>query len=172
MHTLPAPYAYVTSDGGEGYVWLALDSSMFGLLPERIHVSGVELAKRPEFHVTLGNIHSIMSRVPGASEHALIESFEEYVAAHPITFKRFLDDIRFVSKNDRRSVVICCEVDGLDGLYEAWEALFGVPILRQPTHVTIYSLASGKGIGINTPAEMQALPQVELPEVSQALARK
>lgn len=171
---LPAPYRYVTNDGGEGYLWLALEPAAFSALPEIVRVFDTELVRRPEFHITLGNLHDIMVRARGASspenEQALLECFIAYVSKHSITLTRFLNDLRFAEKNERASIVVRCEVANLEDLYKAWEEVLGGPIGLQPTHVTIYSRKSGLGIGINTLPEMEALQKVTLPEVASALA--
>lgn len=165
---LPKPYVCAPTPEGKSYLWLPLPLEQFSKLPETVVIEDVLLTKRPEFHVTIGNITAI-AQSSGLSEEALLSLFSSYVEEFPIEFDSFIDDFRFMSENMRRSLVVRCTLKNILGLFAVWEKESAHVIPQQPTHVTIYSLAPYRGIGINTKEEMEALVRVNPPEVRDAL---
>ncbi|MBU1293111.1 alginate lyase family protein [Patescibacteria group bacterium] len=164
---IPHPYGL-----NEGYMWLPTPVEWFADIPEHVFVDGIELERKTSFHVSLFELPHLVAFIaertgvsPDEVEKKVLAHFLSYVAEKPITFKAFLDDFRCVEKEERKSVVVRCEIHNLNGFFEVLENEFGISVYRQPAHVTIYTLGLNKGIGLHTLEEMESLPKVDLPEV-------
>lgn len=170
---LPHPYQYFSNGAGKNYLLLPLPSGGFRELPETVTVFKTLLTKRPEFHVTIGCITDIVSRtskIPTLKlENMLLSLFVEQVQKTPIRLVSYSNDFRYATSNERRSLVVRCEVSNMEKLYQLWEKELEAPISRQPTHVTIYTLAPYPGISISSYEEMEQLPKVRESEVEEAL---
>ena len=162
---VPFPYREV-----DGYLWLPLEKALFAKLPETVTTRGMALYRKKEFHVTLAYFQALLSDAGMSdSKESLLREFSEFVAMHPVIFRTFRDDMRFASREKKRSVVVRCEVSNVEELFQKWETILGIKLDRQPTHVTVYTLQPEIGIGINTMEEMEALPRVDVPEIRNAL---
>ena len=138
-------------------------------------VSETTLYKEEEFHISLLCLKEVISMVgthPEFSEKdisKILSLFNEYTTNHPITFLGFTEDLRYVVKDERKSVLISCFVSNLEGFLAKCEQELQVRIPRPPTHVTLYTAPKGAGIGVNTFSEMEKLEKVEIPGITAAL---
>ncbi|MBU2104097.1 hypothetical protein KKD81_03510 [Patescibacteria group bacterium] len=164
---LPNPYGL-----NEGYMWYPTPVDWFEEMPETVQAGETELEKKSGFHVSLFELphlaESIAAKTGISVEEAqeeIVRTFVSYVAEKPIVFRGFLNDFRIAEKEERKSVVVRCEMENLDGFFETLEKRYSISLYRQPAHVTIYTLGHNKGIGIHTTEEMEQLPEIELPAV-------
>lgn len=161
MNEVPWPFRYKG-----GYLGLPLSNTWFEKLPQTITVDGQVLLKKEEFHVTITNIAFLANSINQAdAENRFIGAFSSCVARNPISFGGFINEFRQAAEDERVSLIIRCDVRGIDEVFNAFDGTFSRTFDRQPTHVTLYTLQSGKGIGINTEAQMQKYRKVEFPEL-------
>ena len=165
--SFPEPYRLK-----EGYMHVPVPSELFQNMPDTLAVDGTELKIKSEFHISLFELEHLASFLVQATEKSfeevqenVLSIFSSYVAKKPMTFTGFLDDFRVVEKEERKSIVVRCQMENLNGFFEALESTFGASVYRQPAHVTIYTLGHNKGIGIHTVEEIESLPKLELPHV-------
>lgn len=158
---LPAPYLY---DKGYIYLPVSVDSSR---LPDKVEIGEKNLTKKESFHVSLVCVKEMTGY---ASEDAILELFAEYVKDHPIEFVGFINGFHHATKGEDETVVVRCSVSQLEEFFERLNEPLHTNIPVQPTHVTLYTLVPGKGIGITSEAAMQAYPKIELPEIFAALS--
>ena len=165
--SFPEPYRLK-----EGYMHVPVPHELFQNIPDTLVVDGTELGIKSEFHISLFELEYLASFLVSATEKSfeevqenVLSIFSSYVAKKPITLTGFLDDFRVVEKEERKSVVVRCQMENLNGFFEALESTVGASVYRQPAHVTIYTLGHNKGIGIHTNEEMESFRAIELPEV-------
>ncbi len=166
----PPPYAY-----GLGYIYLPL-KQLLDEFPATVTAGGKELNKKDRFHVSLVCVKEIAPQIAKAggisqtvAEYRLGIQFNEYVAEHPITLKRFQDEFRHVAENNNETIVMICSIDGLEDFFAELDVAWHISIPVQPAHTTLYCLRD-KGIGITSQAAMERYPKVALPRLSSALA--
>ncbi len=116
----------------------------------------------------LGEYHSFTDE----DREKVLALFVAYTKEHPIAFAGFLDEVRVAEKEERTSIVIRAEVANLAGFFTMCEQELGFHIPLTPSHVTLYTSPAEAGIGINTVEAWNALPSVEIPEITQTLTAK
>lgn len=140
-------------------------------LPDTIELFGDTLLRKPHFHVSLLCVEDIPSINP-ETESKILQHFCGFAAENEIKLAGFTKEFRLAKYKERKSVVAMCEITNLLAFAEYLSQKIGIEIAPQPTHVTIYTLQPDKGIGLNSPAELEEKSEVvEVPEaVSIALA--
>jgi len=136
-------------------VLLTLPIAAFDTLPAEVQWNSQRFIKK---HKTLGEADK------------LEELFEQFISSYPLVFKKFLNDLRSAKKGENKSIVARCEVTNFEELFEFLLAN-GIKLPLQPAHVTLYSIAENKGIGIDTVGEMNALPKVSIPNLTDFIQR-
>lgn len=138
-------------------------------LPDNIEVEGYKLQRKSHFHVSLISLGKIIEKykiIRPDFINEVVNYFCEFVKNNSIDFIRFRDEFRFVAHNERRSVIVMCEVSNLNEFYEIINKKYGFDIAMQPTHITIYTLQPDMGIflvddeSINNLTKIIALPDI------------
>jgi len=135
----------------KGYVALPIEIEG---LPESIVVDGVELMKRSSFHVSLLYTKDILIGNEDL-EQKVIDFFCFFAKENDISFVRYTGEFRFVELDERKTVIALCKISNLKEFSEALGQEFGFDVPPQPTHVTLYTLQSDAGIGLNSPVAME-----------------
>ena len=65
------------------------------------------------------------------------------------------DDYRHVRREAERTLIVLCEVEGLEELYRHFSARLGTALEPPPAHITLYTSPGGEGIGLHTSAELE-----------------
>ncbi len=132
-------------------------------LPKDILIEETNLFLRSSFHVTLVAIGEIIRKhavtIPDF-ELNLIQDFCDYVKKNPIEFIGFKNEYRFVSENERRSIVAMCNISNLEGFFNLLNTKYNLNIEVPPTHVTIYTLQPNKGIFLTDSSDIQKLTKI------------
>lgn len=148
--------------GGPNYDSIGLPIRLNNL-PAELTIDGYRMVRKKAFHVTLVPVGNIAQRHeindPNLLEE-LLKDFQQFVAQHPIRFLRLTNEFRFVTQNNRRTIVGMCEVENLDKFYATinlqYNFIFEVP----PTHVTLYTLYGGPGIFLIDHMDIESLTKV------------
>ena len=145
----------------KGYIVLWLDTYP---LPEKIEVGEVTLLKKDHFHVSLLCVKNILESQPDI-EQDILNHFCDFIKDNDMKFDGFTTEFRLATRDDRKSIVAICRVSNLDKFFNYLSEKIGTTISHQPTHVTIYTLQSNIGIGLNSKSEMeQKSVSIEIPE--------
>ena len=126
-------------------------------LPERIDALGEPWHVKSEHHVTALDAGWLAERLGRAHDEvwtAVAATLEE-VEAGAIALG---DELRRAERGEERTLVVMCEVAGLDELHRALGARLGADLEPPPAHVTLFTDAPGRpGIGLHDAAELAAL---------------
>lgn len=145
----------------KGYI--ALPVEIHGL-PESVRIENETLQRRSSFHVSLLCVKDLLEK-HGNIEEKILDSFCSFVNKNDISFVKYSGEFRFAKNGERKSLVVRCETSNLKEFSVLLGRELGMSIPPQPTHVTLYTLQPDAGIGLNSPADMEAksLP-VQVPE--------
>jgi len=128
--------------GGPQEDSIGLPVSLVGL-PSDIAVEGCRLYLRSEFHVSLVCIGKIIEKHHISAPNfvsEVINDFCTFVKTNDIDFLRFRNEFKFVAQNERRSLVVMCDVSNLDKFFLLMNQKYKLNIEYPPTHVTLYAL--------------------------------
>ena len=127
-------------------------------LPPTIGAEGLTLKLKGHLHVTLVAIGKIIERHGVANPNfkdTVMADFCEFVRDNPIELVRYRDEYRFMWQDERRSVVVMCDVSNLDTFYNQLNAKWGLQLEYPPTHVTLYSLDGNLGVFMVDSSDVQ-----------------
>lgn len=154
---------------GRGYIILPIGMDEFQL-PPSIEAEGLTLILKEEVHISLVSLKSILPVIRETNgeveESHLVQDFLDFQQKEELSKYRLLNELRFVEREERRTVVVMAEVVGLEELFGHYRAKYGVDIPTQPAHATLYTLQPEVAIGINSRAELETISRpVEVPEI-------
>lgn len=133
-------------------------------LPKTFEVDSETFLKKDHFHVSLLCVKNILEIKPDI-EAEIIQHFCDFSKYNELTFEGFTKDFRLAESDERKSVVALCKVSNLHIFAEYLTEMIGVKVVPQPAHVTIYTLQSNAGIGLNSSEEMEEKSKlIEVPE--------
>lgn len=148
---------------GEAYELVPAPVNVIGLpvtigsLPEKLVIDGIELLRRPQFHVSLVCMGQIGA---AAFVPEIVKDFCAYTAEHPVLFTRFTGEFRFVTSGERKTLVALCEVSNLKGFFDHIITKYGLTAEYPPTHVTLYTLGGGPGVFLTSVNDIETLTQI------------
>lgn len=142
-----------------GYVCLPLELK----LAEQITFDGMTYYAKSEYHCSLICVKCIMAelvenhgREGGPLQRQVLHEIETARQQSEPVFLGYINELRHVSKTDNQSIVIMVNVAKLEPIFKHLRSKYEITIPLQPTHVTLYSLISNKGIGIPTLQDTEA----------------
>lgn len=151
-----------------GYISLILKE--LDNLPEQVQVEGKVLTRKNEFHISLMAIKNLLPLInavdKNVTENDLVQDFLEYQKEAILSEYSLTSELRYVTRNERETIVCMVKVPGIENLFEVLRAKYGVNLPTQPTHITIYTLQPNVGIGILSNDELNSDSKVvDLPEL-------
>ncbi len=117
-------------------------------LPEQITVAGVTLLRRTSFHVSLVCIGELMRKynISIANLPAKVaDDFCMFTKTNDISLTRYTDVFRFVESEERKTIVVMCEVTNLERFFDHINHKYELTLPYPPTHVTLFTLQQDKG---------------------------
>lgn len=144
-------------------------------LQPRIEFGGKVMVLKPEWHVTMIGFATRLDKRYKEAAAARGESVSNSQAAErvAVAVKAAAEGLQFkvaLGKETRRAVkgeaetiIRMCDVEGISEYLSQVASELGLPadsIEPSPTHITVYTLENGKGIGIANQEQLQALTQV------------
>lgn len=144
-------------------------------LQPKIEFGGKIMVLKPEFHVSMiGFAAKLDKRYKDAAAargekvsnsqaaERVVEALK--TAAEGLQFKvQMGTETRRAVKGDAETIIRMCDVEGMSEYFSRVTAALGLPdgsIEPPPTHVTVYTLENGQGIGMANQEQLQALTQV------------
>lgn len=143
-----------------GELWSILPVSIKGL-PDTIEFDGKQLNVKPnnQFHVSLINGNYVSEVVGGnRSDEELTNAFERSYRDVNVAPVSIGPELRSCHFNEKQSIVIMCEVAGLNEVFENLKQQLRVQLERPPTHLTLYD--KGKGIALSTQQQLRERSKV------------
>jgi hypothetical protein len=125
-----------------------------------VHVAGIPdtyagLIKKDTFHVSLVCIGQMASRLGmQIDENAVRKYFCEYVSQNDLVFLQGTE-WRRVAERENETLVLMCEVHGLNGFFDVLRQKIDMRIENQPTHITVFTKIKNEGIWIIDESDMQ-----------------
>ena len=132
-------------------------------LPKELEIEGNVLSLKTEFHVTLVAMGKIIKKYEVTDPNFIekvIADFCQFVQENPVELIRYRDEYRFMAENERRTVVVMCDVSNLDKFFEQLNKKYSLGVECPPTHVTLYTLQPNVGIFMVDSGDMQKLTKV------------
>ena len=139
---------------GKGYIYLPID--LDSNLPDDLEIDGVRLLRKSSFHVSLVCVKNIGNNL----EQKVIDSFCKFTSVNDISFVRFIGEFRFAEFEERKTLVVKCQISGIEKFIKQLSQELGMDIPNQPTHVTLYTLQPDAGIGLNSLNELDGKSKV------------
>lgn len=169
---LPEPYKY-----SMGYIILPLHALD---VAKTVSIDGETLYAKEKFHMSILGIKNYAKALteklqinPGEAEERILRESARILGEKPVRFLRFVDDIRLVEEDDKKTIAVMCEAENLDNFFDKLREALGIEIATQPVHSTIYTREGGCGIGMINQDELDSfskpLTEDELPSVKEAL---
>jgi hypothetical protein len=120
-------------------------------IPDVIHFAGADWRAKREFHVTLAGATMMRTLAPDPDD--MIKR-----AARRLTF-RITPTGEFweMREENTRTIARMCEVAGAEEFFAGLERELQTVIARPPYHVTLYTIGTLRGIGVDTRAELERL---------------
>lgn len=150
------PAKYITERGhrlGGGYISLP-DLELSGL-PESIAIDGEILPVQPEHHITLLCAIELAEAVADSvadiepTLQSIVKAFVEFESEHRLDNYDIGDNFYVVEDEDRKSLVVDCQVPNLDKLFDKLDEFYDYKFARQWPHITLYARYN-EGIGISS----------------------
>lgn len=144
-------------------------------LQPKIEFGGKTMVLKPEFHVTLVGFAAKLDKRFKDAAAARGEKVSNSLAAERVAaalktaaeglqFKvQMGTETRHAVKGEAETIIRMCDVEGMSEYFSRVAAALGLPegsIEAPPTHVTVYTLENGQGIGIPNQEQLQALTTV------------
>lgn len=155
MPQLLEPYKY-----SKGYIIHRLNEIK---LPATINLSGVEFIAKDPLHCSLIAVKKIVPIImerdqttEANTEEKVLEAVSTAIMKIQPHITGYLNEFRIAEKPDeaKRTVIVMAKVDGIEQLFIKVNEILNLEIPTQPTHVTLYTLANGKPIGVTSINEL------------------
>ncbi len=129
-----------------------------------LNIQNINFFAKKEFHISIlatkKYIPLLSQKLKITKEQALstiLSEVDKFVTKVPIKFAAFSDEIRMAKREDRSSLIAAVKVSNIELLYDYLRTAFKMSFEAQPTHITLYTLENGLGIGINDIDELNRL---------------
>ena len=148
--------------GGQTGDSIALPVTVSGL-PDQVEVEGNILLRKTSFHVSLVCIGQIIKKhaisTPDFIEK-VINDFCEFTKDNDISFVQYRDEFRFVEENERKSVVVMCDISNLDTFFDLFNEEYNLTLEYQSTHVSLYTLQPNNAIFLTDSTDLEQLTKI------------
>ncbi len=134
-------------------------------LPNHIEVNGNIFVRKTSFHISLVCIGRLIKRHNISISNFIekvINDFCEFVKDNDVSFLRFRDEFRFVEENERKSIVVMCDISNLDNFFDVLNEKYNLTLPYQPTHVSLFTLQPDKAIFLTDASDVKTLTRVIL----------
>jgi broad specificity phosphatase PhoE len=154
FHVMPEPYKVRM-----GYV--TLGHEIHGLTTQ-FEAFDKEWFLKREFHVSLICVKIILPQLfekhdKEKTNTLLSESLIKVLSDYKPSFESFTGELRTAKDGDKETIVAMCNVKNLNKVFEDLSSALDLPLELPPTHITLYTMANKKAIGIATKEELETL---------------
>ncbi len=124
-------------------------------LPPAIEFSGRTFAAKRDYHVSL--LGREILRRAGLSEMPAREDAIRRAARGKRFSIELLDDFWLLREGEAATLIRVCAVDGAEEFFRHFESEAGVIVDRPPYHITLYTHATDKGVGLCSVEDLRRL---------------
>ncbi len=150
-----------------GYISLPVDDQRLKQLPESFIVESEELMLRSDFHISIMAVKHLAPIIDSNNmedvSQQLVQDFMEFSKNNDLVSYQFTNELRLVKKGDRTSIVVMVKLENIDKLFDFLRKKHSVDLPTQPTHITLYTLGSNRGIGILSAQKLAEMSSI-IPE--------
>lgn len=118
-------------------------------VPSEITFEGDTFLLNDFLHVSLVCIGKIIERyninIPDFKDK-IIQDFCEFSSENDIKLVSYTNEYKFVEKDDKKTIVVMCNVSNLSKFFELINKKYKLNIEYPPTHITLYKLPNKMGI--------------------------
>ncbi len=129
-------------------------------LPNEILFKGDTFLLKPNLHVSLVCIGEMIKKhiiaIPDF-ENKIIDDFCEFSQTDKIDSVSYINSFKFATRDDRKSIVIMCEVLNLNTFFDLINKKYSLEIEYPPTHVTLYTPSAKLGIFLSDSNDIKNL---------------
>jgi hypothetical protein len=126
-------------------------------LERDVELLGLPWRRKHEFHVTALSAKRLVN-LTAQDIDSVWRAVEATALRQEIGEVRLrVRELREVNEDDERTLVVMCDVDGLDELYETLSKRLDAVIPPPPAHVTLYTRPGGEGIGLHDDDDLREL---------------
>jgi hypothetical protein len=144
-------------------------------VPRSVALRGETFHHKMEFHITAFATRHVVPAIAGDQDEAEVRTkveriLERLTATTEIGQIRLTEELRTVERDEQRTIITMCEVDGLDAFYKTVNTELGTEIPYPPTHTTLFTIPDGApGIGLADQKQLDErstlIDQGELPDL-------
>lgn len=132
----------------------------FNQIPDQIIFNEKTFVINTFLHVSLVCVSKIIEKynvlIPNF-ENKIINDFCEFSRDNKVKKVEHTDDFKFVSKEDKETIIVMCKIPNLDKFFELINKKYELNIKYPPTHVTIYTLPGKLGIFLTDENDIKKL---------------
>ncbi|MAZ40548.1 hypothetical protein CL654_00315 [bacterium] len=136
-------------------------------LPDQLETEGHTLLRKSTFHISLVCIGRLIDKhgiEVSDFEEKVLNDFCDFVKENEVSFGGY-GEFRFVTNNDRRTVIVMSKVSNLDKFFQLLNSKYNLNLETPPAHVTLYTLQPELGIFLVDGEDLDSLSKtVEVPE--------
>ncbi len=88
---------------------------------------------------------------------SVVSDFCEFAKSNKIDEVTYRNEFRFASENERRAVIVMCDVTGLNKFFDEINKKYHMKLEYPPTHVTLYTLQLNAGIFLTDSKDIEKL---------------
>jgi len=118
-------------------------------IPSELDFEGNTFVKNTFLHVSLVCVGKIIEKnnilIPDF-ESKVINDFCEFSKNNEIKKVNYTDDFKFVSKEDKKTIVVMCDIPNLNKFFDLINKKYKLKIEYPPLHATLYTLPGKLGI--------------------------
>lgn len=132
-------------------------------LPATLEIENNQLLLKSTFHISLVPIGKLIKKFDIADANfkdSVINDFCNFVKDNEISLIKYRNEFRFVTQNERKSIVLMAEVSNLRKFFEALNKKYTLNAEVPPTHVTLYTLQPDVGIFIVDSQDLNQLTRM------------
>lgn len=154
---LPEGYKY-----GKG--WLGIHHELGNVAPE-LEIDGETLRAKDEFHMSIFSVKKYapliaeqINKPESEVELQILEEAIRLLELIPVTVKNLRDEFRLAEEDEKKTVVVMCDANGLEEFFAGIRKAFSIDIPLQPTHITLYTRDGGIGLTNNEDVQKLTRP--------------
>ncbi|HSX42042.1 MAG TPA: hypothetical protein VLE93_01690 [Candidatus Saccharimonadales bacterium] len=166
----PEGYKY-----GKG--WIVIFHELGSVAPS-LEIDGETLLPKDRFHMSIFCVKKyapLIAQQTGESEaeveEQILEEAKRLIETKRVTVKGLREEFRLAEEDEKKTVVVMCDANGLEEFFEGMRKTFSIDIPLQPTHLTLYTRDGGVGIGLTGNEDVEKLTRLLTTEESEAVKK-
>jgi hypothetical protein len=145
-----------------GYLVVILDMQDYGFIEQPVRYQGRLFQPKSELHITIISQDGEKVTRHLEDDPKTLGPLQELIQGNDWRFRKLPAYYHVVEAPDVETIIQMVEIPGLEGFLRALSGMLGQELVRPPTHVTLYTRGTEKGIGLPTQEAFQELVKAEV----------